>query len=160
MLRHIVLLASIALAVSVLSSTGAMASAQRTFVASYGLPANTAFNCSITKPCRAFGEAISVTDDKGEVIVLDSAGYGPVTITKSVSVIAPAGIYGGISVFSGDGVTVNAPGANVVLRGLTITGQGGQRGILLQAAARVRIENCVISGMSSAGISTTPPAPR
>ncbi len=126
-------------------------------MASYGSSANTAFNCSIAKPCRAFGEAISVTDDKGEVIVLDSAGYGPVTITKSVSVIAAPGIYGAISVFSGDGVTVNAPGAIVVLRGLTITGQGGLRGIVLQAAARVRIENCVISGMSSAGISHNAP---
>ena len=56
---------------------------------------------------------------------MDSAGYGAVTITQSVSIIAPAGIYAGISVFGGDGVTVNAPGAIVVLRGLSINGQGG-----------------------------------
>ena len=104
----------------------AHAAAQRTFVASNGLPANTAFNCSIAKPCRAFSEAIGVTNPGGEVIVLDSAGYGSVTITKSISLIAPSGIYAGISVFSGfDGVTVNAPGAIVVLRGLSINGQGG-----------------------------------
>jgi hypothetical protein len=30
--------------------------AQRTFVASYGLTTNTAFNCSIAKPCRQFSE--------------------------------------------------------------------------------------------------------
>src|SRR5262245_2610773 len=107
----------------------AFAAAQRTFVASYGLTTNPAFHCSLTKPCRAFAEAISVTGSKGEVVVLDSAGYGPVAITKSVSIIAPPGIYAGISVISGDGVTVNAPGAVVVLRGLFINGQGGRWGV-------------------------------
>ena len=87
--------------------------------------------------------------------MLDSAGYGPVTITKSVSIIAPPGIYAGISVFTGDGVTINAPGATVVLRGLSINGQGGNNGISVQAAARLRVENCVVSGMHVAGISHT-----
>jgi len=153
MLRHTVLLASIAVAVSVLNSTGAIASAQRTFVASYGSPANIAFNCSIAKPCRAFSDATSVTNDKGEVIVLDSAGYGTVTITKSVAIIAPPGVYAGITVFApDDGVTVNAPGGIVVLRGLSINGQGGFRGIVFQAGERLRVENCVVSGMTNAGI--------
>lgn len=139
--------------VAVAFSPAADAAAQRTFVASYGSPANAAFNCSIAKPCRAFSEAIVVTNLGGEVVVLDSAGYGSVTVTKAVSIIAPAGIYAGISVFSGnDGVSVNAPGAIVVLRGLSINGQGGNRGIFFQAAARLRIENCVVSGMSVAGI--------
>jgi hypothetical protein len=84
--------------------------------------------------------------------VLDSAGHGPVTITKSVSIIAPPGIYGGISVFSGNGVTIDAPGATVVLRGLSINGQGGSNGILAQQAARVRVENCVVFGMAAVGI--------
>ena len=81
------------------------------------------------------------------------------TVKKSVSIIAPPGIYGGISVFSGDGITVNAPGAIVVLRGLSINGQGGNNGISLLAAARLRVENCVVSGMHVAGISHTAAAP-
>ena len=44
-----------------LAIADAGASAQRTFVASYGSPANTAFNCSLSKPCRAFSDAIGVT---------------------------------------------------------------------------------------------------
>ena len=32
------------------------------------------------------------------MIVLDSAGYGPVTITQSVSITAPPGVFAGISV--------------------------------------------------------------
>jgi hypothetical protein len=133
----------------------ANATAQRTFVASYGLTANTAFNCSIAKPCRAFSEAIGVTNPNGEVIVLDSAGYGPVTIIKSVSLIAPPGIYAGISVVSGDGVTINAPGATVVLRGLSINGQGGSFGVSVAQVSRVRIESCVIANMTSNGILDT-----
>ena len=122
---------------------------QRTFVASTGIDTNA---CSITAPCRTFGAAITKTNPGGEVIVLDSAGYGPVTIGKSISLIAPAGIYAGVTVSSGDGITVDAPGVIVVLRGLSINGQGGDNGILVLHAARLRIENCVISGMADAGI--------
>ena len=152
MLRHTEVFAAIALVLSLLTTSHAGATAQRTFVASYGLSANTAFNCSITKPCRAFSEAIGVTNSGGEVIVLDSAGYGPVTINQSVSLIAPAGAYAGITVFTGDGITVNAPGATVVLRGLSINGQGGSNGVNLLNAARLRIESCIISKMTVDGV--------
>jgi hypothetical protein len=148
------LLATTVLALFLFASD-APASAQRTFVASYGIAGNTTFNCSIVKPCRAFSDALSVTNAGGELIVLDSAGYGPVTITQPVSIIAPTGIYAGISVFSDDGITVNAPGATVVLRGLTINGQGGASGVKVLQAARLRIESCVISGMSAAGVDHT-----
>ena len=94
MLRRNFAIASIAFGLSTLAAPDAAATAQRTFVASYGLTATTAFNCSITKPCRAFSEGTGVTNSGGEVIVLDSAGYGPTRITKSVSIIAPAGVHG------------------------------------------------------------------
>jgi hypothetical protein len=90
------------------------------------------------------------TAPDGEVIVLDSAGYGPVSIAQHVSIIAPPGIYAGISVFPGtDGVTVNAPGATVVLRGLSINDQGGDNGISIDSAAKVQIESCVINGIAT-----------
>jgi hypothetical protein len=126
------------------------ATAQRTFVASAGLDTNA---CSLTQPCRSFVQAITQTNVGGEIIVQDSAGYGSVTVTKAISIISPPGIYAGVSVFGGfDGVTVNAPGATVVLRGLSINGQGGSTGVHLQQAARLRIESCVISNMSASGI--------
>src|SRR5206468_1534427 len=109
-------------------------------VASYGLTANTALNCSIAKPCRQFSEAVGVTSLGGEVIVLDSAGYGPVTITQSVTITAPAGVYAGISVFSGTGVTVDGTGIEVTLEGLTITGLGGTDGIDFLHGATLKIE--------------------
>ena len=142
---------ALVVAVSGLSPV-ARAAAQRTFVASYGAPTNVSFNCSITKPCRAFSEAIGVTNPNGEVIVLDSAGYGPVTITKSVSIIAPPGIYAGITAFSDVGVRINAPLGTVVLRGLSINGQGGDSGIYVFAATAVSIESCVVSGIKFYGV--------
>src|SRR4029450_4715446 len=70
---------------------------QRTFVRSDGVDTDP---CTLQKPCRGFAAAILLTDPAGEVIVLDSAGYGAVTITKAVSIIAPTGVYAGISVFA------------------------------------------------------------
>ncbi len=109
----------------------AWSAAQRTFVASFGLTTNTAFNCSLAKPCRAFNEAISVTSPGGEVVILDTAGYGPMTITQSIKIIGPSGVYGGISVLgAGSGITtgivINAGSYDVItLRGLDIAGVPG-----------------------------------
>ncbi len=124
--------------------------AQRTFVSTLG----TGAACSLVTPCRQLSTALLVTDPNGEVIVLDSGGYGKATITQSVSIIAPPGVYAGISVFGGDdGVTIAAGGsAKIVLNGLTINGQGGNRGIVVTTAGKVSIENCVISGVGSNGI--------
>jgi hypothetical protein len=97
----------------------------------------------------------------GEVLVLNSGAYGSMSITQGVTVVAPPGVYAGISVFPGsDGITINAPGAKVVLKGLTVNGQGGNNGIQIVDAAEVRVENCVIanfngSGMNGRGIRTT-----
>jgi len=69
-----------------------------------------------------------------------------------VSIIAPAGVYAGISVFTGVGITVNAGGGVVTLRGLTINGQDGQDGISVSALATLDIEGCTIAHMTRYGI--------
>jgi hypothetical protein len=88
----------------------------------------------------------------GEIIVLDSGGYGPVTLVQSITISAPAGIYAGISVFTGDGVTINGSNIVVALRGLTINGQGGNNGVNVVNAAMVHVESCVIANMGNAGL--------
>ena len=142
-------------ALSALIVTPAQARPQ-TFVASYGNDANP---CGRVLPCRLIDRAMVETDTNGEVTVLDSANYDPITITKSISITAPPGIYAGIAVPSDEisGVTINANGINVVLRGLTITGNSQDdgttnslsAGILMTAGAKLSIENCVISNFSS-----------
>jgi hypothetical protein len=83
---------------------------------------------------------------------LDSAGYGPVTITQSISLIAAPGSYAGISVFSGDGIDVNAGGTDtIILRGLTINNQGSTgKGIVFNTGGKLYVEECTVSGFSSA----------
>jgi hypothetical protein len=130
-------------------TTPSFAAAQRTFVASAG---NDTHACSLTQPCRSFAAAIAKTNAGGEVIVLDSAGYGTVTITQGVSIIAPAGVYAGISVFSGVGITIDAAGVTVRLVGLSINEQGSSSyGIDIVAANEVSIERARISGFRSGG---------
>jgi hypothetical protein len=142
--------AGIALALSVLTSTGAMATAQRTFVASYGNDANA---CSLPLPCRGFAAAVAQTISGGEVIVLDSAGYGPFIITQAVSIIAPPGVYAGVFVSSGTGIVVNPGGGKVVLSGLTINGTGGGAcGIDFQSGTTLRVERTTVVGVGGCGI--------
>lgn len=119
--------------------------AQRSFVASLAATPT----CTIGAPCRGFAQAPTHTDTGGEIIVLDSAGYGTVTIDKSVSIVAPSGVYAGTSVLSGDGITFAGSGIEVVLRGLTVTGQGGHDGIFYTFGERLHVEN-------GTGLSTEP----
>jgi Right handed beta helix region len=126
--------------------------AQRAFVASTGSDANTASGCGLAAPCRTFAAALTVVDDGGEVIALDAAGYGPVTITKSVTITANPGFYAGIAGFPGGNwtaVTIATAGINVTLRGLAINGVGADNGIWMTDGARLSIENCVISNFRS-----------
>ncbi|MEO8675518.1 MAG: hypothetical protein ABI569_08065 [Casimicrobiaceae bacterium] len=141
------------------TSAPAWGAAQRTFVASYGLTTNTAFSCSLAKPCRAFNEAISVTSLGGEVVILDTAGYGPMVINQSIKIIGPSGVYGGISVLGGaggitTGIVINAGDNDVItLRGLDISGVPTVApfpnvGINIQNAGTVHVERTSISNFT------------
>ncbi len=132
---------------------------QRTFVsADPGVADNP--SCSRTQPCRTFTAAINVVSAGGEVVALTSGGYGPVTITKSVTLTAPTGVYVAITAQFGSAITVSAAsptvscdGDTVVLRGLTLTGLGGTTGINVTSVGKLHVEGCVISGFNfGAGI--------
>jgi len=140
-------LAILAATVLVVASGTSFAASQRTFVASNGVDAGN-LTCSLANPCRSFNVAIGNTNPGGEVVILDTAGYGSMTITKSLTVIGPSGVYGGISVITPgtDGITINAGnGDTIKLRGLDVTGLGGMNGINIINAAGVHIEHSSIS---------------
>ena len=137
--------------VVLLTVSSALAQVSRTFIASYG---NDADNCSLTLPCRGFAAALAKTQDKGEVVVLDSAGYGPATISQSVSIVAPASVYAGITVSSGVGIAINGSHPRVVLRNVVINGLGGGRGVEVQQPAEVHVYDCEISNLAT-GIEVT-----
>ena len=148
MLRRARAFASIVIVLFVLITTDAMASARRTFVASTGNDANP---CTLSQPCRGFAAAVAQTSTQGEVIVLDSAGYGPVAITQSVTISVPPGVYAGISVFAGDGVSIDSPINHISVRlvGLTIVGQNlaAANGISVMGNSVVTIDRCSATNM-------------
>lgn len=135
------------------SDAAAAAAIQRTFVSTSGNDANP---CTRTDPCRNFQAALENTLAGGEVVALDSGGYGTVTIDKSVSVIGAPGAHAAVTAFAGNGITVSAGASDVVvLRNLFITGLGGDNGIRVFSGGSVHVESVTVSGFTNRGIRTT-----
>jgi len=133
-----------------LSVAPASAQATRTWVSGVGDDANP---CSRTAPCKTFAGAISKTAGGGEINCLDPAGFGGVTITKSLT-IACAHTEGGLLVSGTPGVTVNAgPTDTVVLDGLDIEGLGtGTNGVNFVGGALLFINNSKIHHFATNGV--------
>jgi hypothetical protein len=141
-----------ALAISGLFLLGVAAAADaqtRTYVASYG---NDVLPCTRDMPCRNFQRAHDVVTARGEIVALDSAAYGSVSITKSVIINTPDGVYAGSSgTFAA--ITVNGTGINVELHGLSIHNpDGGVVGVLVVQANLVTVDHCNISGFNDAAV--------
>jgi hypothetical protein len=155
------LILSVAVLGMYLVGSPAYAQATRTWVSGVGDDVNP---CSRTAPCKTFAGAISKTAAGGEINVVDPGGYGAVSITKSLSIIAQ-GPTAGVLVAGTNAITVNA-GANdvVVLRGLDIDGTStGLNGIRFLTGAALHIQNCIIRNFRGAspngsGIQFTPSA--
>src|SRR5919197_6626359 len=88
----------------------AQAQASRTWVSGVGDDANP---CSRTAPCKTFAGAISKTAAGGEIDALDPAGYGVVTLTKSITIDGGGGVVAGILASGTQGVIVNAGSGDV-----------------------------------------------
>jgi hypothetical protein len=126
------------------------AQAQRLFVSATGLDGNP---CTFASPCRTFQHAHDVIAASGEIDVLDPAGYGPLTITKAISIQGHG--FSGVSVPSGGvGITINAPSTDAVhLNGLLIEGgHVGQNGIVFNSGQSLTVENCIVRNLSANGL--------
>jgi hypothetical protein len=125
----------------------AYAVSNRIFMSTNG---NNASDCANPlTPCLTFAGALAQVNPGGEVIAEATGGYGPLNITQAVTISGPPGVV----IYSGLQVTVNASGATVVLRGLTIDGAGvSANGIEVQAVGTLSVENCVINAFGNFGI--------
>lgn len=133
----------------------AHAQATRTFVSGVGSDANP---CSRTAPCRTFAAAITQTAAGGEINVLDTGGYGSVTITKSISIVNDVGGTAGILAGNGNGITIAAGATDTIfLRGLVIEGGGpssptpGVNGIQFNSGGALHVSNTVIKNFTKSG---------
>ncbi len=148
--------------------TLAQAQATRTWVSGVGDDVNP---CSRTAPCKTFAGAISKTAVDGEIDALDPGGYGTVTITKSIT-IDGTGTFASILASGTNGINVNIgvsssdPLRTVRIRGISINGAGastcsgvncgtstGVRGISFTNGSALFVEDTVIDGFTTAGIS-------
>ena len=135
----------------------------RTFVSGVGDDLNP---CSRTAPCKTFAGAISKTAINGEINCLDPGGYGPVTITKSITIDCKE-TNALILAVGGNGITVSIPASaddptrSVRIRGLGINGAGvsgpvgtrtGLVGIRATAGTSLFVEDTVIEEFSQQGI--------
>src|SRR2546427_7593666 len=88
----------------------AQAQATRTWVSGVGDDVNP---CSRTAPCKTFAGAISKTAARGEINVLDSGGFGAVTITKAITIDGGAA-FASVLAAGTTGIIVNAPAGEMV----------------------------------------------
>jgi hypothetical protein len=128
----------------------AQAQATRTWVSGVGDDANP---CSRTAPCKTFAGAISKTAAKGEINCIDPAGFGSVTITKSITIDCH-NVLAGIVSGGANGIIVNVAATDkVVLIGLDINGLGtGLDGIKMVGAGSVDIYKSTIYGFTGSGV--------
>ena len=143
------------IAISVAVSLPAQAQRARVFVSVTGDDANP---CTAGSPCKTFQHAYDVVLAGGEISVLDTGGYGQISIAKAISIVSPAGVEASIAIPSGQvGILISAPtNAKVSLRGLTLDGTGaGAVGIELNGlngGVSLSIEDCVVRNMTQDGL--------
>ena len=116
----------------------------RVFVASYGDDANP---CTFGSPCKTFQHAHDAVDAGGEVTAIDSAGFGPITINKAVTITSPDGVEAGIvAAAGGNAITITAAASDdIVLRGLTVDGAGvAFNGIVFISGGSLTVINCTL----------------
>ncbi|MBA3713254.1 MAG: right-handed parallel beta-helix repeat-containing protein [Pyrinomonadaceae bacterium] len=120
------------------------------FVSGTGSDAN---NCLRPTPCRSIQRGVDSAPAGAEVIILDTAGYGPtVTINQSITITVPSGVAATIATPAGTSISVTG-GDAVILRGLTLIGQGtGSTGINFSGGTALYVENCIINGFDDGGI--------
>lgn len=159
-------IAALAVAAAILVPATADAAATRTWVSGVGDDVNP---CSRTAPCKTFAGAISKTEAGGEINALDPAGFGAVSINKSIT-ISGEGVTASVLNVNVNGIVINSPTAEVTLRGLSINGGGqvgpartcavpnGVNGVKIDAARSVRIEDTTIGGQAQAGVVVRPSA--
>jgi hypothetical protein len=104
--------------------------------------------CLITAPCATFAYAVTKTSAAGELSVLDPGDYGPMTITRAITVDG-GGFAQGLAAGSDAYYTISAAAADIVqIRNLTLEGAGQVYGILLTSGAQLHLDHVKIDGFS------------
>ncbi len=119
------------------------AQATKIFVASTGNDANSGGRLTPKRTLQAAHDAIA---DGGQIVVLDTAGYGKIAINKSLGIVVPPGVNGFVTAPAGNnGISIDASASAVVtLRGLIVEGGNDSIGILALNVGNLAIEDCTV----------------
>src|SRR3954451_896593 len=155
--------------------SAAFGQATRTWVSGVGDDANP---CSRAAPCKTFAGAISKTAAGGIIMAMDDGGFGPLTITKPITVDGGHHSAGMLSSGGINGVNVNINPATqpsnfvnngrVVLKNLKIEGNAsipsaglftlGLNGVRITNARNVKIINSDLGFFSRSAVPIEPDA--
>ena len=148
----------IAAAVMMLGFTvTAQAGADITYVSTTGKDKNVKVDCSASAACRTLAAALSVTNSGGEIVVLNSGGYGSASITQPARITVLGGVDASITqTTAGDNaLTINTTG-NVTITGLNLRGGGtGSDGILVNQVGFLRLYSMAIQNFANNGVHFT-----
>lgn len=147
------LLRSAAVLVVLAPLTALDAQLPKIFVASFGNDAN---DGSRANPKRNFQPAHEAVAAGGEIVVLDTAGYGTLNISKSLAVTVPTGVNGFITTGAGVefGVTIAAGAtSSVSLQGLIVERLGANtssfaEGINATSVGKLTLKDCTVRGFT------------
>jgi len=119
--------------------------------------------CTADAPCQTFAAAMALTLPGGEIDALDPGDFGPVTITKSLSIVGGRKVAAAVSLASGgtSGVAIAAGVNDVIeLRGLIFDGfaGAGASGVVFTSGAKLNIEGCTFLGFPDGAITFSPGA--
>jgi hypothetical protein len=166
-MKKIALLTAVLVAALALQPYGGPARAQaiQTWISATGSDGNFSTDCQATAPCQSLTAALAASVLGAEVGCVGSASDDEpetVNIAHSVTIDchgAPAVVMPGLHGING--FVINAANNVVTLRGLNIDGLNnsgvlfGVAGVVIEAAAVVNIEDCVIENWSASAISVT-----
>jgi hypothetical protein len=143
------LVGAVAATAALFATADARAQLFRAYLAVDGSDTNP---CTVQAPCRLLPAALAAVADGGEVWMLGSANYntGPVTVAKSVTILAVPGARGSLVVNGGTALTINTAGVRVALRNVSIgplPGQSGN-GIEMYAGTSLLIDRCIVAGLA------------
>jgi hypothetical protein len=124
-------------------SAPAHAQATRTWVSGVGSDADP---CSRTAPCKTFAGAISKTATNGFINCLDPAGYGAVTITRSMTIDCHETL---------GSILAGQEGTNGIMEDMSITGmtKNGISDTRTEGKTSLVVKNSIIANNAGSGVS-------
>jgi hypothetical protein len=145
---RIALMASLLMMVSAMAT---QATVLRAFVSSTGSDGNAATNCAQTAPCKTFNGAFPVVTAGGELVALDTSGYGALTINKAITILAIPGATAFVVAGGGtSGFTISAGATEMVkLRNINFNGSNAANTTgITHNSGKLIVENCTFQQLT------------